>query len=66
VEIADNTRRNAEPVIHARKNAVAVALCGLGARSLWTNQRCAVSCPGCIGEIARRLARTKVIHTAQR
>ena len=34
----------------------AVALCGLSARSLRTNQRCAIPCAGCLTGIGRRLS----------
>jgi hypothetical protein len=42
--------------IHARRTWTAAALCGDLGPSLWTDQRCAVSCDGCLAEIERRLA----------
>ena len=46
----------AKPIC-ARRSAPEIALCGALAHStLFTNERRYVSCPGCIAEIARRLA----------
>jgi hypothetical protein len=54
--------------IHARRNAVAVALCGDPGPSQWTTQRCAVTCRACAAEVERRVAArdasTRVAHRA--
>ena len=42
--------------IHARQTWTAAALCGDPGPSLWTTQRCAVTCLGCVAEIERRLS----------
>jgi hypothetical protein len=44
-----------KPIL-ARRNAVAVALCGDPGPSQWTTQRCALTCRACAAEVERRVA----------
>jgi hypothetical protein len=56
VEIVDRTKGGTyRPLIHARRSAGALALCGAAAFNPWSNSRIAVTCPGCVAEIERRL-----------
>jgi trehalose-6-phosphate synthase len=56
VEIVDRTKGGTyRPLIHARRSAAAPALCGAPPFNPWSNSRIAVSCPGCVEEIERRV-----------
>jgi trehalose-6-phosphate synthase len=64
VEIVDRTRGGTyRPLIHARRSAAALALCGAAPFNPWSNSRVAVSCPGCVAEIERRVATRSLFRT---
>jgi hypothetical protein len=57
VQIVDNTAGAAphRPLVHARRSAAALALCGCPPFNPFSDQRVAVTCPACVGEIERRV-----------